>query len=451
MEGATIHFFNSLMNDEEDLTWEQLKQALLERYGGHGDGDVYEQLTELKQTGNVDDYITEFEYLTAQIPRLPDKQFLGYFLHGLKEEVRGRARSLAVLSDLSRGKLLQVARAVEKETRRNGSGYTQSTRSGHGSNRVGSYGPNKGGNADWVLVKGGKEATRRGSGSGPRNDGPGQHNRRSEHRDRGFTHLSYNELMERKKLGLCFKCKGPYSKTHQCPDKHLRVLIVDDDEEGEEEGRLLAVEVEEGEGESEGEMCIMSLLQLGQLGKLGSAKPQSIQLKGTVGGVPVVILVDSGATHNFVDRRLVQKMSWAVDNSTSMCIKLGDGTKVQSVGVCPDLNLEVGEVQLAIRAHLFDLGGVDIVLGVDWLRTLGDIIMNWSKHTMSFWHDKVWVTLQGLNDDMKTLNSIVGSTNRGGISGLRSIEKKRGDENDLNIGQQQVLEGLLSKYEDIFK
>jgi hypothetical protein len=144
-------------------------------------------------------------------------------------------------------------------------------------------------------------------------------------------------------------------------------------------------------------------------------------------------------------------MSLVVDNSTSMCIKLGDGTKAQSIGVCPELNLEVGEVQLAIRAHLFDLGGVDIVLGVDWLRTLGDIIMNWSKHTMSFWHDKVWVTLQGLNDDMKTLNSIVGSTNRGGISGLRSIEKKMGDENDLNIGQQQVLEGLLSKYEDIFK
>jgi hypothetical protein len=106
-EGATIHFFNSLINDEEELTWEQLKQTLLARYGGHGDGDVYEQLTELKQTGNVDDYITEFEYLTAQIPRLPDKQFMGYFLHGLKKDVRGRVRSMAVLSDLSRGKLLQ--------------------------------------------------------------------------------------------------------------------------------------------------------------------------------------------------------------------------------------------------------------------------------------------------------------------------------------------------------
>jgi hypothetical protein len=92
---------------------------------------------------------------------------------------------------------------------------------------------------------------------------------------------------------------------------------------------------------------------------------------------------------------------------------------------------------------------VDIVLGVDWLRTLGDIIMNWTKHTMSFWYEKQWVTLQGLNDNMEALNSIMSCSNKGGRGWLRSVEKKGGNENDLNIGQQ--LEGLLSKYENIFK
>ncbi|MCI71812.1 retrotransposon gag protein, partial [Trifolium medium] len=29
MEGATIHFFISLIGEDEDLTWEQLKEALL--------------------------------------------------------------------------------------------------------------------------------------------------------------------------------------------------------------------------------------------------------------------------------------------------------------------------------------------------------------------------------------------------------------------------------------
>jgi hypothetical protein len=97
MEGSTIHFFNSIVDEEHSMDWDGLKDALLERYGGIGEGNVYEQLTALRQKGTVEEYITSFEYLTAQIPRLPDKQFQGYFLHGLKEEIRGKVRSLAVL------------------------------------------------------------------------------------------------------------------------------------------------------------------------------------------------------------------------------------------------------------------------------------------------------------------------------------------------------------------
>ncbi|MCI20074.1 retrotransposon gag protein, partial [Trifolium medium] len=150
--------FNSLLMEEEGLTWEQLKDALLERYGGHGEGDVYEQLTELRQTDTVDDYIVEFEYLTAQIPKLPDKQFLGYFLHGLKKEIRGRVRSLAVMGELSRGKLLQVTRAVEREVKgEDGSGYNRQARLGHGSSsKNGLHGSSRRDGSDWVFVKGSK-------------------------------------------------------------------------------------------------------------------------------------------------------------------------------------------------------------------------------------------------------------------------------------------------------
>ncbi|MCI09995.1 RNA-directed DNA polymerase (Reverse transcriptase), partial [Trifolium medium] len=250
MEGSTIHFFNSLLNEEEEVSWERLKFALLERYGGHGDGDVYEQLTELRQSGTVDEYINEFEYLTAQIPRLPDKQYLGYFLHGLKAEIRGKVRSLAAVGDLSRAKLLQVTRVVEREIRGDGgTGYNRSSKSGHGASRSGYGGSSRGSGSDWVMVKGGKESGpgggNKGGQIGSRNDKPAQNDiRRTGPRDRGFTHLSYNELLERKQKGLCFKCGGPFHPMHQCPDKQLRVLVMEDEEGEEGEGKLLAVEVE---------------------------------------------------------------------------------------------------------------------------------------------------------------------------------------------------------------
>jgi hypothetical protein len=243
MEGATIHFFNSLICENEGLDWEELKEALLGRYGGHGDGDVYEQLTDLKQKGTVDEYITDFEYLIAQIPRLPDKQFLGYFLHGLKMEIRGKVRSLIAVGEMSRAKLLQVARAVEREVK--GSQGLDSNRGlRFGPNRNNSQGGGGKSMSDWVIVKGREGGSGGGARSnGPRNERPTQNEgQRAGPRDRGFTHLTYNELMDRKKKGLCFKCKQPFHLMHQCPEKHLRIMVVDDEANGGEEGDLLAVD-----------------------------------------------------------------------------------------------------------------------------------------------------------------------------------------------------------------
>jgi hypothetical protein len=108
--------------------------------------------------------------------------------------------------------------------------------------------------------------------------------------------LSYNELMERKQKGLCFKCGGPFHPMHQCPDKQLRVLIVEEEEDGGSEGKLLAVEVDDEE-EGDGEMSTMSLYHLGQP---DPTRLRTIKLKGVIHEVPVVVLVDSGATHNFI-------------------------------------------------------------------------------------------------------------------------------------------------------
>lgn len=377
MEGPTIHFFNSLVGEDEGLTWESLKEALLGRYGGHGEGDVYEQLSELKQGGSVDEYITEFEYLIAQIPKLPEKQFLGYFLHGLKKEIRGKVRSLATMGEMSRTKLLQVTRAVEKEVSGVGLSPYHGSRQGSGSHRPNSHGSGKP-NSDWVLVQGRDGETRGGAKSnpnGPRGDKPAQTDqRRVGPRDRGYTHLSYQEMMDRKLKGRCFKCNGPFHPMHQCPNRQLRVLILDDNEVGEDsEKKLLAVEVEESEDEENAEMSILNL------NHIAFENHQTVKFQGQIHGVPVLVMVDSGATHNFISQKLVQKMEWPIEETPMMGIKLGDGFRKSTKGVCSGLKLKIGEFEISPRMHLFELGGIDVVLGIEWLKTLGDMIVNWHK------------------------------------------------------------------------
>lgn len=65
MEGTTIHWFNLLCATVENLSWEDFKRALIERYGGRQSDNPFEELKDLTQTGTVDEYITDFEYISS--------------------------------------------------------------------------------------------------------------------------------------------------------------------------------------------------------------------------------------------------------------------------------------------------------------------------------------------------------------------------------------------------
>jgi Fe2+ or Zn2+ uptake regulation protein len=85
MDGITIMFFKALSEDDQYLTWEKLKDALCEKYGGLREAKVYEQLSVLQQDGSVDEYIREFESLVAQGHRLQEARYVQYFIHGHRE------------------------------------------------------------------------------------------------------------------------------------------------------------------------------------------------------------------------------------------------------------------------------------------------------------------------------------------------------------------------------
>jgi hypothetical protein len=56
-------------------------------------------------------------------------------------------------------------------------------------------------------------------------------------------------------------------------------------------------------------------------------------------------------------------------------------------GRCENLCLQIGQYNL--KSHMFsiDMGGYDIVLGVEWLHTLGPILMYFKELTMQFQQD----------------------------------------------------------------
>jgi hypothetical protein len=63
---------------------------------------------------------------------------------------------------------------------------------------------------------------------------------------------------------------------------------------------------------------------------------------------------------------------------------ISNGGSMKCGGCCENMRLQIGQYHL--KSHMFsiDMGGCDIVLGDEWLCTLGPIKMDFHKLTMQF-------------------------------------------------------------------
>jgi predicted aspartyl protease len=110
----------------------------------------------------------------------------------------------------------------------------------------------------------------------------------------------------------------------------------------------------------------------------------SMLLQATVGGVQLRALVDTGSTHTFIHSTLVQRLGLNITPRAGLNVMVANGDGVRSPGVCLATPVTIGDEAFAIDCFVLDLGGFDLVLGVQWLRTLGPIVWDFGALAMFF-------------------------------------------------------------------
>ena len=74
---------------------------------------------------------------------------------------------------------------------------------------------------------------------------------------------------------------------------------------------------------------------------------------------------------------------------------LGTGGKVRTEGICANVELDLGALRVVTDFLPLELGGADVILGIKWLETLGNMQVNWRSMVMKFEMGGSWITLQG--------------------------------------------------------
>lgn len=240
-------------------------------------------------------------------------------------------------------------------------------------------------------------------------------------------HLTYSEMLDRKARGQCFPCEEKLHPLHKCADRQLRVIILGDDEKLGEDREVLAMEVDEDKEEEVFLDCkVIGLCSAAGHG-VDRDPSHTMRLVGKVGEIPLMVLIDSGVSHNFISLAVASSLSLKVDATYQMGVRLGDGHRIKTQGRCSNIQVQLGGLGIVVEANIMELGGIDLILGIKWLETLGKVVMDWKEMTMSFVKDGKQIKLKSTEKDQRNEDKFLEPDASRTIVGAR----------------MQVLEGLL--------
>ncbi|XP_031263269.1 uncharacterized protein LOC116121451 [Pistacia vera] len=436
MEGRALNWYQWMDTRMPVKNWTDFKSALIERFRPSLKGSACEALIALKQEGTVTEYREQFEAYSAPLTEVGEEVLVGSFINGLKEEIKAELR-LSKPNQLN--EVMDLAYRVEEknwvlERARGKMGKSQGLKGEFYSRVSPSPEPQT---QNFFRPAWGTNLNRNSDLTHPSfNRDLGQHtpSRSFDRRERStespavgfrgdhFRRLTEAEIQVKRERGLCFRCDEKFGPNHRCKSKSLQILLAWEDDEPDD-GDPTPDSKEEPVLEGNPVALLMNSI-------VGITSDKTLKIRGQLGRESVIVLVDSGASHNFIAHELVQKLGIPVEGKKAFGVMVGNGVTVRGEGICRGVNMQIQGVKVVQDFFPFDLGGADVVLGVSWLSSLGDVCANWRNLTMAFEVEGKRVMLQGDPSLVKTVVSLkamlrsVQTTGMGYLVEFCSIENK---------------------------
>ncbi|KAF3775160.1 hypothetical protein EJ110_NYTH51075 [Nymphaea thermarum] len=311
-EDKALQWYQYTMRKTPNQDWDQFRAGLIEKFERASQRDFVVQLSSLRQTGSVIEYQDQFERLYCLVEDWNDDALVGVFIAGLQPEIHlavqtQPSRDLRVCMKVARDKeeKIELKRSIRREIK------------GHDSHR----------------------------------DKPPMSIRRDFKKDlpppkftpRKVTYITKEERGRRFQQGLCYNCEEKYQKGHVCKVMRVYVVlkegeeppIIEDSSEEEEVPAEVLVEAAVGE-----EKSCYSLTD--------PTKAKAMRVRGYVNKVKVVVLLDSGAIHNFMSLEVAQELGCVVEPQSPFTVMVGDGSKLSCNGQCKDLEIIMHKVPFKV-------------------------------------------------------------------------------------------------------
>jgi hypothetical protein len=116
----------------------------------------------------------------------------------------------------------------------------------------------------------------------------------------------------------------------------------------------------------------------------GVPKFNTFKMRGVLQGHRVSVLIDGGASHNFIDGALLKRRHIPIVEFEGLKVEVAGGSTMPCNRYIPGMKLTLGRHELVQDVCVIDLPDTNIILGVQCLSTLGPITTNYNTMEMSF-------------------------------------------------------------------
>jgi len=100
----------------------------------------------------------------------------------------------------------------------------------------------------------------------------------------------------------------------------------------------------------------------------------TMHLAASVAGTSMKVLVDSGSTHSFIAETSARLLGATITPRSDLSVGVANGDRVPCSGVLPATPVTIGTERFLIDLYVLSLGDYELVLGCQWLKSLGPIL-----------------------------------------------------------------------------
>nr|TKR74530.1 hypothetical protein D5086_0000295630 [Populus alba] len=338
-------------------------------------------------------YQEAFERLSRRVDNLPEKFLVGCFIAGLRDDIR---IDVKIKQPVTLADTIGVARLIEERNQ-------LQRRSTQPIRFQPTYAAAKSSSNPVAGVLGPPPSQR--------------HNQGSNNPPANFRRITNQEARERREKGLCYYCDEKFVPGHRCARPQL--FMIEDSPQTEIED----VEINQPDLEPSEFLPEISFHAI-----TGTEHPQTLRVPGKLKSKNVTVLIDGGSTHNFIDQALVSRFGLPVTQEKQLQVMVANREKIKCAGQCQALTLIIQGHPVTTDYYILPVAACQLVLGVQWLATLGPVETNYKQLTMNFKLAGISHTFQGLGrNDIEALTD----KELNGLQGLAETTTCSGKVEDL--------------------